>query len=215
MRLAVAAGALAAALAGRPHPATAEPSNRDLVLVGLAFAPPTYAIDVTLHEGSHALAALAVGAHVDQLHLLPGIDPHIDTFRFGWTYVHGLNTHADQVAFYLAPKVTDVVLLGAFAAVVYTGAWPHARYGELALTVAATGSWVDFSKDVFLFSHHNDVVKLFDLWGIHGWGQLPARVVYAGAIAGLGVIVAHGYERTFRSDRDAAPLVVPIVTRAF
>ncbi|HSS02219.1 MAG TPA: M50 family metallopeptidase [Kofleriaceae bacterium] len=184
-------------------PARAEPSDRTLVLTGLALAPPTYLVGVTLHEGSHAVAAKLVGAKVDKLHLFPpGRDPSTGTFRFGWTYVHGLRTPNERVLFYIAPKITDAVLIGGFAGLVFTGAWPHNRYGQLALTVFATGLWIDFSKDVVLFSRTNDIVRAFEQWCITGWRQLPARLVYAGAVVGLGLIVAHGYERTF--DRPAS-----------
>jgi len=198
--------------------ASAEPSDRTLVLTGLALAPPTYVLGVTLHEGSHALAAVLVGASVDQLHLFPpGRDPSTNTFRFGWTYVHGLRSRDDKVAFYIAPKVTDAVLLGGFAALAFTDAWPHNRYGQLALTVLATGLWVDFSKDVVLFAKTNDVVKVFDLWCMTGWRQLPARLLYASAVVGLGFVVARGYERTFdHAASTATPAVMlPLLGTAF
>lgn len=192
--------------------ARADPSDRTLVLTGLAMAPPTYLVGVSLHEGSHALAAKLAGASVDVLHLFPpGRDPSSHTFRFGWTYVHGLRSRGDKVAFYIAPKVTDAVLLGGFAALAFTEAWPHNRYGQLALTVFATGLWIDFSKDVVLFAKTNDVVKVFDLWCMTGWRQVPARLVYAGAVAGLGWIVARGYERTFDRPATATPLVLPLI----
>jgi hypothetical protein len=197
-------------------PASAQPSDQRLVLTGIAMAPPTYVLGVALHEGSHALAALAVGAQVEQVHLFPpGIDPSTHTFRFGWTYVRGLGTRGHQVAFYLAPKVTDVALLGGFAALVLTGAWPHNAYGQLALTVFATGLWIDFSKDVVLFSRTNDVVKVFDLWCMKGWRQIPARLVYAGMIVGLGALVAHGYQRTFTHAPTDMAAVVPLLATAF
>ena len=199
--------------------AQAEPSDRTLVLTGLAMAPPTYVLGVTLHEGSHALAAIMVGATVDQLHLFPpGRDPGTNTFRFGWTYVHGLRSQGDKVAFFIAPKVTDAALLGGFAGLVLTGAWPHNRYGQLALTVFATGLWVDFAKDVVLFSPTNDVVKVFDLWCMTGWRQVPARLVYAGLVIGFGLVVARGYEHTF--DRSSTPassqaVILPLASTAF
>jgi hypothetical protein len=217
-RLAIGA-VVAVLLAART--AQAEPSDRTLVLTGLAMAPPTYLVGVSLHESSHALAATLAGARVDTLHLFPpGRDPSTHTFRFGWTYVHGLRSRGDQVAFYLAPKVTDAVLISGFAALAFTDAWPHNRYGQLALTVLATGFWVDFSKDVVLFARTNDVVKVFDLWCMTGWRQIPARLLYAGAVVGLGLIVARGYERTF--DRPATvmatttspPLLIPLIATA-
>ena len=215
MRLIVVGIAIVVALAARS--VAADPSDRTLVLVGLAMAPPTYVIGVSLHEGSHALAAKLVGADVDELHLFPpGIDPHTKTFRFGWTYVHGLHTKADRILFYIAPKLTDVALLGGFAALVLTSAWPHSRYGELALTVGATGLWIDFAKDVVLFSPNNDVVKIFDLWCLRGWRQIPARLLYAAIDGGLAYLVARGYERTFETPAaTATPLLVPFVTAAF
>ena len=215
-----AAAAIAAIAAAAPI-ARAEPSDRALVLTGLALAPPTYMVGVSLHEGSHALAAVLVGATVDSLHLFPpGRDPSTGTFRFGWTYVRGLRSDGDKLAFYVAPKLTDAALIGGFAALAFTGAWPGNRYGQLALTVFATGLWVDFAKDVVLFAPTNDVVKVFDLAGLTGWREVPARLVYAGMAIGLGLIVVHGYRRTFDPPSMAAPAaamprLVPLATIAF
>lgn len=218
IRAAAAVAALAAATAA---PAHAEPSDRALVLTGLALAPPTYLVGVSLHEGSHAVAALLVGATVDTLHLFPpGRDPSTNTFRFGWTYVRGLRSDGDKLVFYIAPKLTDAALLGGFAALAFTGAWPGNRYGQLALTVFATGLWVDFAKDVVLFAPTNDVVKARDLAGLTGWRELPARLVYAGLAVGLGLIVAHGYRRTFDHPAATAPAadaprIAPLAAIAF
>lgn len=206
-----------AALCAMRHDAGAEPSDRRLVLTGLALAPPTYLVGVTLHESSHALAALLVGADVEELHVFPPGRDRTGTFRFGWTYVTGLRTRGQRVAFYAAPKISGAVLLGGFAALGYTDAWPRNRYGALALTVFATGLWVDFAKDVLAFSRHNDVVKILRLWCMTGWRQIPARLVYAGAAIGLGFVVAHGYQRTFeRSERTASDAITaPLWTRSF
>ncbi len=196
-------------------PAHAEPSNKTLVYTGIAMAPPTYLLGVTLHEGSHALMAEIVGADVVSLHLFPpGRDPK-GYFRFGWTYVRNLRGKTNRVLFYVAPKLTDAVLLGGFAALVFTDAWPHNRYGELALTVFATGLWVDFSKDLLAFRKSNDVVRVFDLWCMNGWKQLPARLVYTGMVAGLGYIVAKGYRRTFDDGDSTSARVLPLFARTF
>ena len=208
---------LVAALAATAH---AQPENSTLVEVGLAMAPVDYLAGVALHEGSHALGAKLVGATVDELQLFPpGIDPSAKVFRFGWTYVHDLHTTADRVTFLIAPKITDTTLLGGYAALVFAGGWPDNKYGQLALTVAATGLWIDFAKDVVLFSPQNDVTKIFNLWCMTGWRQIPARLVYAAMDVGLGYIVLRGYERLFdRNDPPMAtvmPLVLPITRLAF
>lgn len=195
--------------------ASAEPSNERLFYTGLAMAPPTYFIGVTLHEGSHAVMAELVGGDVKEVRLFPpGRDPHVNKFRFGWTYVTGLEGKTDRVLFYVAPKITDSLLLGGFAALVLTSAWPENKYAQLALTVGATGLWVDFSKDVVLFSPTNDVVKVFDLWCMKGWKQIPARLVYAAAVGGFGYVVARGYVKTF-DDTGDAQVMMPLTAFRF
>lgn len=194
--------------------ASAEPSDRDLVYAGLAMAPPTYLVGVTLHEGSHALAARLAGGSVEEIRLFPpGVDPRANKFRFGWVYARGLRTRNQKALFYAAPKLTDALLLGGFAGLVLTDAWPSNRYGQLALTVFATGLWIDFAKDLVLFSPANDVTKLFKQWCMTGWRQVPARLVYAGAIAGFGYLVARGYQRTFESDTRG--VVMPVLATTF
>ena len=198
--------------------AAADPSNSTLFYVGLGMAPPTYLAGVSLHEGSHAIAAKLVGADVEELHLFPpGIDPHVHKFRFGWTYVRGLRTRGDHAFFYIAPKITDTILLGGFTAVLFA-AWPHNRYGQLALTVGATGLWVDFAKDVVLFSDTNDVSQYERVTCMRGWRRVVNRIGYGLVAAGLAAPVALGYYRTFdRSSTGAAatPIVVPFVTTTF
>ncbi len=203
------------AMACLAAPARAEPTRRERVYWGLAMAPPTYLLGVSLHEGSHAIAGLLLGAEITEVHLFPPArDPKTKKFRFGWVYARGLRTKGDRILFYLAPKITDAVLLGGFAALALTDAWPENRYGQLALTVLATGLWIDFAKDLVLFSKHNDVVKAFHLWCMKGWKQVPARLVYAGAVAGLGYVVARGLQRTF-DDTQPAPRVVPLALVSF
>jgi hypothetical protein len=196
-------------------PAHAEPSDRTIFFTGLALAPPDYLLGVALHEGSHALAAKLVGAKVTEMHLFPpGRDPK-GNFRFGWTYVVGLTGKGNRIFFYTAPKITDLVLLGGFAALVFTDAWPSNRYAQVALTVFATGLWVDYSKDLLAFKKTNDVVKVLDLWCMRGWKQLPARLVYAATVVGLGFVVGRGFQRTFDDPDPAAARVLPVYAQPF
>ena len=202
-------------LIGLARSAAAEPDNRDLFYAGLAMVPPTYLIGVTLHEGSHALAAELVGGDVTEIRLFPpGIDPRADKFRFGWVYAQGLRTKPKKLFFYLAPKITDALLLSGFTALVLTNTWPDNKYGQLGLTVFATGLWVDFSKDVVLFSRHNDVTKVFRLWCMTGWKQVPARLVYAGLVAASGYVVYRGYQKTF-GEQATSSTMMPILTATF
>lgn len=213
----VALSAIVALVLGAAPARADEPSDRRLVLTGLAMAPPTYLLGVTIHEGSHAIAAKLVGGEVLSVRVFPpGIDPRSKTFRFGWTYVRGLRGKRDRFWFFIAPKLADLALLGGFAALVYTDAWPSNRYGQLALTVFGTGLWIDFSKDVLAFRKTNDVVRVFDLFCMTGWRQVPARLVYAAMNVGLAVVVARGYQRTFdRSSAEASTALVPVLSGSF
>jgi hypothetical protein len=197
-------------LCGLAH---AQPDDSTLIYAGIGMAPLDYIAGTALHEGSHAVMAKLVGADVDELHVFPpGRDPHANVFRWGWTYVHGIKSKGDMVAFLIAPKITDALLLGGFALFAYTNRWPSNKYGQLALTVVGTGLWVDFAKDVVLFAPQNDVSKIFKLWCITGWRQVPARLVYAAMDVGFGVVVAHGYTRLF--DRND-PVIVPVTRLSF
>ena len=207
-----------------PSTASAEPSDGSLVAAGLAMAPPTYALGVFTHEGSHAIAAHLVGAEVVGFHVLPGRDPRTGAFHFGRTDVRGLGPGAARKLFFAAPKITDLALLGGFAALLYAGGgandgvlWPGNRYGQLALTVLATGWWVDFAKDVLAFSPHNDVTKLMSAFGFDSeLARLPVRIVYAAVDVGLAALVWQGFRRTFAArDSDGASLTLTLLSTAF
>lgn len=197
-------------------PAHAEdPSDTRLVLTGLALAPPTYLVGVTLHEGSHALAAKLVGGTVDTVHLFPpGVDPRAKKFRFGWVYARGIDTKPKRIFFLLAPKITDALFLSTFTALYFTDVLPDNKYGLLALTVWATGFWVDFAKDVVLFDRRNDVVKAFHAWCMYGWKQIAPRLIYATASAGFAYAIARSYQRTFGGDTTQTA-TMPLLTMRF
>ena len=197
---------------GAARPAAAEPSDDRLFWVGLAMVPPTYLISVALHEGSHALMTEIVGGDVVEVHLFPPmVNPRINKFQFGWVRTTGLRTKAQRIPMLMAPKITDSLLLGAYTTMVLLDGWPDNKYGQLALTVGATGLFVDYAKDIFLFHKHNDVVKIFNMWCMTGWKQVPARLVYAATIVGFGYVVWRGYEKTFFDDD---PMAMPRLGRA-
>jgi hypothetical protein len=190
--------------------ARAEPSDRTLVFVGAGLAVPDYFLGVTVHEGSHALAALTLGGHVRKLHLYPGRNPSTHHFQFGWTDVDRLPTsRASLVYFLAAPKISDALLLGGYTALYFTHALPSNRYGWLTLEVLATGFWVDFAKDVVVFHRFDDVVRIFDALGLHDeWHRLPARVLYLAIDIAAAIPVYLGLRDMFRA--DDAPTTMPL-----
>ena len=49
---------------------------------------------------------------------------------------------------------------------------------------------------------------------MNGWKQLPARLVYAGAVGGFGYFVVRGYQKTFpETDRRRRALVSAACSR--
>lgn len=188
------------------------PPTSHLVWAGLGMAVPTYVLGVAVHEGSHALAARAVGAEVTEVHLLPGV--YHGHFFFGYVQTLGLASRADRVFFLIAPKLVDMAMLGGYAAMELTDSAPGNHYLHLATTVLATGFWVDFSKDIPAFWGHSDVVKLYNLWGAKSeWQRLPLRLVHAGLSAAAAYAIARGYQHVFEKDgKDggATAVVVPL-----
>jgi hypothetical protein len=231
MRPAATATLAALALGALPAPATAQeardrPSRGALVGGGLALALPTYALGVTVHEGSHALAARLMGAEVLDLRLLPGRNPYHGAFQFGWVRVRGLTSDRQRILFLAAPRLPDALVLGGYGLLQATDRLPDHPWGHLVIQVLATGFWVDFSKDVLVFHPHNDVVRIYGYLGLDTeWKRLPARLVHAALAAGTGYLLWLGWKDLFtRGDDDPAqgaraagglPLVAPVFATSF
>ncbi len=216
--LAAVATALATSLVPLGPAAADEPGDRRLVITGLALALPTYALGTITHEGSHVVAAELVGADTVTFRPWPGRDPLTGAFQLGLTRVRGLHGDGQRFFFFMAPKLTDLALLGGWIALSESSRYPSGAYGQLVLTVLATGLWVDFAKDTLVFSRHNDLVKATTILGLRNeWRRLPVRLGFAAASAGLGYLVLRGHQRMFAVN-DApgtAPLVLPVLTTGF
>ncbi|HUQ06691.1 MAG TPA: hypothetical protein VM261_29515 [Kofleriaceae bacterium] len=222
MKLCAAIAVAAALLVAAPARARAdEPSDRRIFGVGVALALPTWFFGTVTHEGSHALAAELVGGDTIQFRPWPGRAPITGAFQLGLTRVRGIHGDGERVFFFMAPKLTDVVLLGGYVALYETSAYPDGAYGQLVLTVLATGWWIDFAKDTLAFSPHNDLVKTMSILGLRTeWQRLPVRVGFAAASVGLGYLVWRGHDRLFAVNdapgtARSAPLVLPVLTRVF
>ncbi len=204
----------------QPRAAAAEePSDRRIVMVGLALAVPTFFLGTVTHEGTHVISAELVGADTTYFRPWPGRDKLTGAFHLGLTRVRGLTGNRERFFFFMSPKITDLVLLGGYVALYESSAYPDGAYGQLVLTVLATGWWLDFAKDTLVFNRHNDLVKSMTILGLKTeWQRLPVRLGFAAASAGLGYLVWRGHERLFAVNNpqgEAAPLVLPVLTGAF
>jgi len=180
-----------------------EPPVGKLIGAGVAMALPTYWLGVTAHEGSHALAGKLLGGKVTRFSIIPGRYGARKTFYFGYVSVSGLRTTKQRSLFWLAPKMTDLILLGGYSALTLTGNLPHNRYGALALTVLATGLVIDFGKDVISMRRGNDVVKTYNANGLTGeLGRLPFRLTHAALTIAASYVVYRGYRDVFEDRSD-------------
>lgn len=204
--------AVVLALAAGAAEARAEtPDDSNLVIAGLAMAPVGYALGVVSHEGSHALAGLINGARVTEFSVVPGRYGPRQRFYFGYTRVAGFMTDRQRIFFWLAPRITDAIMLGGYSALLFTGAIPANRYGRLALAVAATSFWVDFSKDIIAFWPGNDLVKSYNAMGLTSeLERLPLRIGHAALAAGGAYVLWRGYRGVFEDEAAATALVAPL-----
>ncbi|HUS64191.1 MAG TPA: hypothetical protein VMZ28_06595, partial [Kofleriaceae bacterium] len=139
-------------------------------------------------------------------------------FYFGYVGVRGLTARGDRVAFFLAPKLVDLAVLGAYSAAVLTDHMPANAYGGLALAVLATGFWVDFSKDIPAFWRHSDIVKLYDTVGATTeLRRLPLRLLHASLSVAAAFAIVRGYRDVFDDDDGdgSAALVLPLALGTF
>tara|TARA_R110002096_G_scaffold239101_1_gene430699 strand:+ start:59485 stop:60144 length:660 start_codon:yes stop_codon:yes gene_type:complete len=210
---------MAAVVWATPTAAVADekPSDRNLVLAGMAMALPTYFLELSVHEGSHALMAKAMGAELVAFSLVPGFHPKTGTFYLGYTTVRGLRTDRQRAMFLMAPKASNSLLLGGFALMHATDSLPNNYYGRAAVLVLATGFWVDFSRDILAFSKHNDTIKIYNMLGLDSeLKRIPGRLVHLGLSLAMGYSLYRGYEELFDDSVPAnQPLLLPMFDTRF
>jgi hypothetical protein len=198
----------------RAHADDGDASTGALLLAGAGMAIPTYALGVIWHEGTHALVASSLGAEVLELRLYPSM--YRGHFYFGLTRWTGDLGCGEKAFTLLAPKLTDLLLLGGYSIVVAADGLPENDYGALALTVLATGAWVDFTKDLFSVNPTNDVIKAQALYGRESeWQRLPVRLAQAALAAAGGYVLYLGYAEVFGAEPGAPPMLLPLMSGTF
>lgn len=206
-------------MASTPRAALADrPSDTNLVLAGAGMSVPTYFAWVIIHEGSHAIVAKAYGAKIIKFQILPGRHPINKRFYFGYVQWRGKMTTFQKIITGLAPKLPNLLYLGAYATLLGVGALPENRYAQLAFAVFATGAVLDFSKDLVAFWTPADVNIALRRAGLRSFlQQLPWRLIHIGLTAGAGYAVFKGYQRVFADEPAGATprAIVPLMRGQF
>ena len=219
MKTVVLSACIVAALCAQSRNARADdtrPETSTLVLVGLGMAVPTYFLNVLLHEGTHAVVAKAYGTEIVRFQWWPGRHPQNKRFYLGYVQYRGTLTRGQQTFFLMSPKITDLVALGGYAALVGFGGLPDGHYSQLTLAVLATGFWVDFTKDLLAFWQPNDFQRTLTKNGKQSfWQRLPYRVVFAALSAASGYAVLRGYDALLADEQPGGAVLAPMFEGSF
>ncbi len=134
-------------------------------------ALPAYAfLQLNVHEGSHALTALAVEAKVVGYKPYP----HAYTFNgehyFAWgsTLMTNIKSEKRLIMITLAPYLADINIFIAADLLISLGAAPpHSVFGGILYFIGMVMPLVDFAVNVNGFSENNDFSRLSQLTGVH------------------------------------------------
>jgi hypothetical protein len=172
------------------------PDTETLVWLGAGLAIPADLLVTTLHEGSHALAATAFGAHVTSLRPYPvEVDGHL---RFGQTTWTGALTPGQHVIVMLAPKMTDLVGLATYDTLELTDNLPANRVAQTVMLAVVTALWVDFIVDIGATWDKSDLGVVYSVIGANDdSARLPYRLAQGGIAALAAVPIVRGYVRLF------------------
>ena len=167
-----------------------------------------YFAGVAAHEGSHALTVELLGGDVIDMSILPVRQPDGHLY-FGYTQWRGHFSDREQALILIAPKILDAALLATYTTLLETHHLPRNKYAQLVLAVAATGAWVDFTKDLFSSYPGNDLVRFFNLLGMESADErLPAQIGMAALSLATAVEIVRGYIKIFtpspRGEREQA-----------
>src|SRR5262245_13673020 len=96
-----------------------DPSTAALIGVGLPMLLGDFFLQDTLHEGSHCLMTEMVGGHCLGIKIWPSKNEN-GNWTMGETYWSNINGENRELAVLLAPKATDLLMLGGYTALLET-----------------------------------------------------------------------------------------------
>jgi len=155
-----------------------------LFLTGVGLAPLELFLGITIHEGSHALWAKAMGATILEFKPWPHVDR--DGFYFG-AMVNSTKkswSAKNHILIYAAPMVTDAVVLMTYGGLVLSDALPENKYAQMVMFVFAAGHLVDMTNHMVARNKHTDTAMIEKLLvKDKGWKKWQARLMMRGSQA--------------------------------
>lgn len=157
------------------------PNNGTFIGAGLLISPIAFIASTTIHEGMHALAALARGHKVKELHVIP--------FKKDGRLFYGLTRikysgltdeqiHEEQLYILSAPMVLNATLLSIYTGHAIADKLPRNKWAKFGLLVLATTQVVDLLHHAIRADEGTDSAKVLAALELKG-------VKYKSAYAGL------------------------------
>ncbi len=186
-----------------------KPSNSVLLQTAALLAVPTYFLGVTMHEGSHALAAKALGADDVSITILP-TRTNKGMFALGKTHIGSFpgETVDKDFVWVLAPKATDLLIMGIYSGILESGNMPKNKWAQLSLSMLGTLALLDFSKHIFATDPNNDMVWIYEKMGAKNESEkLPYRLIHTSLAIGGAIEVGKGWYRLLKGPPQNSPEV--------
>ena len=130
--------------------------SQRLFLTSLALAPVTFITYTALHEGSHALVAVALGAKVDEFYPFPGRHQiedseghvyHKNTFgHVKLSNPNGKFSLTDSYWMSLSPIILDKAIIGMYTTLAVTGKLPKNKAAKFLIWTGAMAATLDLGN---------------------------------------------------------------------
>jgi len=201
-----------------------QPGTGTLIAMGLPMAIGQYFTGVGVHELSHAVPVLLYGGKITEFSIFPsmGDDGAIQLGHVGW---QGGLPKDQQAVILLAPKITNLAIMGTYSLLLETDNLPKSKYAHLPLLVVTTGAWFDFVKHLPATNPGNDMVQVYNIWGADTESKrLPYRLIHGGLALAGAVEIGRGFYKLFKNEEPAsnqkktqpkAMTALPVVTPGF
>ncbi|HLE01098.1 MAG TPA: hypothetical protein VJB59_12615 [Bdellovibrionota bacterium] len=181
------------------------PSALKLIGAAALIAPAEYFLTAALHEGSHVLAVKTFGGKVQNFEITPSKDGE-GYVIFSKTEYTGDFSKAQLAITDIAPKISDILIVGSYAALQESESIPQNKYAQVAAAMVATGAWVDFSKDIIFVGSQNDLTKFMSRLGAQdGSERFSYKLGYGALALAGGLEIGKGWHRVFQKNNSGNP----------